>query len=290
MVPSVATLNEFEKLRTTWTRRPYVVGVALGQRVRGGQFVDEWTVQVSANRKLSGVELRDSRRSPFPQSVTLAGSTLGVDVLDVSLPEGDGQERGIVGGQTSVRQPASPIPNSGSVAAVVARSGSQGMFALTAGHVAEVNGLTARFAGLNLVGTTEDVRCLRSRDDSALIRLTAGIPGDVVRFSRASNHRIAGVRLTNQLTLAEPLVIETPLRSYGVSYRQRDARVYLPNADRYRDGLIGVSPRLTNPGDSGSLVRDANYNIVGMHIAAVGGYSYCIPIMHILQLHRIQVL
>jgi hypothetical protein len=275
-VPAAVARRAVEQVRRRYGRLSNIASVHWGMARHRGRPTADTAVVVAVSRKLSAAALRRNHRRPLPRQVVVTHArrryTVRVDIqaaqglarLQAPLAE-PGDHGAIHVGSTFI----------GALGAFV--EGGGGLFAITAGHVAEL-----------LQGAVAD--CID--DEAGRFRLGA------LRVSLFGHGLDIGAIGPVRSPPAQAVLPETLVRDPDVSDVHRRVHLHLPGlstvvdshieaVDRVRgfdtpagpitmDGLTAIT-RITQPGDSGSPALDDHGILVGFVLGSDDSHTFLLP-------------
>ncbi len=276
-----------------------LVGVGLGERVRGGERTGELCVKVFVARKFPAEAVPESERLPE------ASDGVPTDVEGIGYPERHALEprtrhRPVTAGlSVSLDARAVPLKNAGTLGLVV-RKGSLRL-ALSNNHVlANENeaapgavvvqpGTYDGGAEADRIGVLEDLEPIafgnkRNTMDAAVARfddavaVEAFIAGIGVPRGTATARLGRAVRKMGRTTALTEGVVR------AVAFDARNIR-YLHGLVRMDDVLVvvGTTTAFSQPGDSGSAVVEDTGRVVGLLFAGSDQATFVIPIARVLR-------
>jgi hypothetical protein len=259
-----------------WQRRSYVVGLGIGQIVKGGRHQPAAVgIVVTVDRKLDEDELLREGRRPFPPSVKLVLGGRRIEVpVDVQHSGGQtiGRLHGLVGGALRRQQQVL-----GAVGALVQTD--DGARVLTAGHVAHESG--TRFLLRGLGGVETEAVLMSSATDAALLRADEAFPAESPTLPDGS--QLAGVAAVDHTLLGELAFVRDVRSGEILSTVVRAVLVSAPfplpidgQAVTTMRGLVACD-EITQPGYSGTLLYDEDLRALGTLVGSIGGRDYFVP-------------
>ena len=274
--PPAAAFAEAIRNKSGWLRRKYVVGLGVGSRIRAGAVQElETCLRVEVTDKLDSPGLQKAGRKPLPKFVVVGSHKIPVDVVEVES-DGTGElqagelQAGSVGAWVIAEKP-NGVNSRGTLTAFV-RSGSGVLHALCSGHVASGSDRIT-VAGVPGFGAVWTARWKASDQDQALAKWSVPLPPSTFRIAVLGipprpHPRVPDLGLLNRRQFCE----NAPATFPKVRQILRSVRI----AGNLNHGMIETE-RVTAPGDSGCLLRDAEGAAIGMLVGARGASSYFLP-------------
>jgi hypothetical protein len=259
-----------------WQRRPYVLGLGIGQIARQGRHQPRTLgVIVTVDRKLAPAELLRRGRRPFPRSLELVVGGRRVRVpVDVQHSGGQkvGRLHGLVGGALRRQQRVL-----GAVGALVRTD--QGARVLTAGHVARESGSRFVLRGLGAVET--ELVLMNAGTDAALLETETTFPATAPTLPDGS--QLAGTAVVDQRLVGQVVFVRNVQSGKTVATIVRAVLASAPfplpidgQAVTTMRGLLACD-EVTEPGYSGTLLYDESLRAVGTLVGSLGGRDYFVP-------------
>lgn len=275
--PAAVVEIAVERVRRRFGRRSNVRSIHWGVRQFRGRRIGQRAVVIHVTRKLSRSRLRRTRRGAIPATLSIRHKhrryTVPIDIQAV------GQSATLhiafirPGHHGQLRLGTNGI---GALGGVVDGAGGQ-LFAVTAGHVAQVIGTRDVHCGDADAGVFAlgKVRCnqLNRGHDIAMIGPLASVPhGATINATFARDARVGDLHQRVFVLLPNAITpVESHIEGVGVTaVFGCDAGVVSLR------GLTSID-RVTRSGDSGAPALDAAGNVVGFVVGADATRTFLIP-------------